>query len=67
MKYECIEVGVAWGWPGRPSCRAAAASPKAAILVGGMGVALVEGVAVLRGGILIKNKNNLIFLVVYIP
>lgn len=29
-------MGVAWGCPGRPSCRAAAASPNAAILVAGI-------------------------------
>ena len=29
-------MGVAWGCPGRPSCRAAAASPNAAMLVDGI-------------------------------
>ena len=43
-----MELAAAWGCPGRPSCKAAAASPKAAMLVGGM--AEFEAVAVLAVG-----------------
>ena len=44
-------MGVAWGCPGRPSCRAAAASPNAAILVAGIDGA-VEGDPVAAVGML---------------
>ena len=46
-----MELGEAWwGWPGRPSCKAAAASPKAAMLVGGIAGFDVAAVVAVGGG-----------------
>ena len=41
---------MACGWPGSPSCKAAAASPKAAMLVGGMDVGVATVVVGGCGG-----------------